>query len=272
MLPSHHVILVLSLLFYAKELQPHLIDRHTGIIGKIINKLSHLFLVSLILPRIVRLMSGYFFNFIEFSLIMLLFLLIRTHSRKPAYSYCKAHNKPFGLWAEQPKPLPNLLSRLKLLFLKSKFSDFDFCFAIGDRALTVYDKIMPATGRTFLLPYGQNLSSFQVCSKSTPSHPLTILFCGQLVDRHNIRLIASSIDILDRRLGDNIPTFIFSGSGPARNYLDKLISAKPHLSEHIIVYDQPFNTFEDRVEPFKNSDILLYPSRYSGWGLVILKL
>ena len=80
MLPSHHVILVLSLLFYAKELQPHLIDRLTGIIGKIINKLSHLFLVSLILPRIVRLMSGYFFNFIEFSLIMLLFLLIRTHS------------------------------------------------------------------------------------------------------------------------------------------------------------------------------------------------
>ena len=89
------------------------------------------------------------------------------------------------------------------------------------------------------------------------------------MDRHNIRLIASSIDILDRRLGDNIPTFIFSGSGPARIYLDKLISAKPHLSEHIIVYDQPFNTFEDRVEPFKNSDILLYPSRYSGWGLVI---
>ena len=83
-----------------------------------------------------------------------------------------------------------------------------------------------------------------------------------------IYFIASSIDILDRRLGDNIPTFIFS-AWSARIYLDKLISAKPHLSEHIIVYDQPFNTFEDRVEPFKNSDILLYPSRYSGWGLVI---
>lgn len=178
---------------------------------------------------------------------------------------------PLGLWAEKPLPISPLLKWAKEVVIKSQMKNVDFCLAIGDLAEEVYKRLMPGDKKVFMLPYSQDLSDFE------SEHPidsgrsgLNVLFSGQLIKRHNIKMIAEAIEILHSENSESSEiNYTFSGAGAERVHLDKLKDKHPALDNSIKIIDKPFNKWEDRANPYLEADILLYPSRYSGWGLVV---
>lgn len=187
---------------------------------------------------------------------------------KPAVIYT---NKmiPLGLWAEKPLPVSPWLTQAKEMIIKRQMKNVDFCLAIGDLAEIVYRRLMPKNKNIFMLPYSQDLSGFK-CERLDDRHGLHVLFSGQLVKRHNIKMIAEAIEIIYRSEENPYEiTYTFSGAGAERIHLDALKEKYPALDQSINIMDKPFNKWEDRVNPYLDADVLLYPSRYSGWGLVV---
>jgi glycosyltransferase involved in cell wall biosynthesis len=194
----------------------------------------------------------------------------KTWSHEPAMIYAQQNKKPLGLWAERPLPDSGLKNVIKQLYVYRKFSTFDFCLAIGDRALKDYGRFMRQRNRAFLLPYGQSLDAFNPSYRvPSESNVLRVLFAGQFLPRHNFNLIIECIKNLEMRGGQYLLQYIFSGMGPEKWRIDALLDEYPELQERLKILDEPLINFEERAKHYLMSDIFLYPSRYSGWGLVI---
>jgi glycosyltransferase involved in cell wall biosynthesis len=187
---------------------------------------------------------------------------------KPAETYTK-RIIPLGLWAEKPLPISFLLKPAKEFIIKSQMKNVDFCLAIGDRAEKVYRRLISNKDNVFILPYSQNLTDF-ITKTYIYRDELRVLFSGQLIKRHNIKMIAEAIEyIYNNETYFSKISYIFSGSGPEKVHLDRLKKRYPELDPLIEIIDKPFEKWEDRINPYKEADVLLYPSRYSGWGLVV---
>ena len=59
-----------------------------------------------------------------------------------------------------------------------------------------------------------------------------------------------------------------SAEGPQESLVNDEINSDIEFQKHIF-YDRDFTTWDDRLRPFRNADILVLPSKHSGWGLVI---
>ena len=125
------------------------------------------------------------------------------------------------------------------------------------------------SGDVYLVPYSQDLSThFNINRKmKTKSEKITFLFSGQLVKRHNIRLIAKALMKL-YKLFPNKFIFVIAGYGPEEYIFRDIIRREPAIEKQII-WDREYETWEDRVKPFSYSDALIYPSKHAGWGLVV---
>ena len=151
--------------------------------------------------------------------------------------------------------------------MKRNLRNARFILGIGDRAVKFYKEIV--SGDVYLIPYAQDLSLHFAIGKNPKSdnERVTFLFSGQLVERHNIRLIAKALVELYRGYPNEF-RFVIAGYGPEEPAFWKIVRRKPGLEKQII-YDRDYKTWEDRVRPFSYSDVLVYPSKHSGWGLVV---
>lgn len=183
-----------------------------------------------------------------------------------AYRSKLARDVLLGLWLEPPFPNRNLLhrsARRAEYFLRIR--RVDFVLAIGDRAHAYYRS---CNSNTHFVPYGSDLS---LCLNQPLPKPylgrIKFLFSGGLHARHNFPLIMRGLRTL---LATRGPTFEFivSGDGPEQVQIDSAISEEPLLRE-LIRYDRNFKNWSDRLNPFLESHVFLYPTSHSGWGLVI---
>lgn len=181
----------------------------------------------------------------------------------------KNMNCILAFWGEPPNLLyPKLLIKIyqKLIFNRN-LKNAKFIFGIGERAVNIYKENFP--GDVYLVPYSQDLSThFNINRKmKTKGEKITFLFSGQLVKRHNIRLIAKAIMKL-YKLFPNKFIFVIAGYGPEEYIFRDIIRREPEIEKQII-WDREYETWEDRVKPFSYSDVLIYPSKHAGWGLVV---
>jgi glycosyltransferase involved in cell wall biosynthesis len=180
--------------------------------------------------------------------------------------YGRSSGASIGFWGEQPSPARPPKSWLKSLLLRTKFRAFDFVLSIGDRAYRQYARIGSAL-RTHLVPYGQDLSLHMGIERKRIETPLRFLFSGRLVAVHNIRTLSNALTaVAQRRPGSFI--FTVAARGPEERHLESALRRSPDFAR-AVRYDRDYERWEDRVRPFANSDILLYPSRHAGWGLVV---
>jgi len=181
----------------------------------------------------------------------------------------KSINSDLAIWAESPNLLyPKLMTKIyQKLILKRNFKHARFILSIGDRAVKIYEEIFK--GDIYMVPYAQDLSLHFNIPRNQKSNDdeVIFLFSGQLVRRHNIQLIAKALVMLYEQYPNKF-RFVIAGYGPEEPVFRKIISKKPNLEKYII-YDRDYKTWENRVYPFSYSDILIYPSRHSGWGLVV---
>lgn len=171
-----------------------------------------------------------------------------------------------GLWLEPPLENPNPLHRLvRRLFYRYQHRSADFVLAIGDRSHAYNRRYNP---NIHFVPYGEDLSvCLEAPLRRPPRSKLRFLFSGGLVERHNFQLIMQALQSLLERRGACFE-FVISGHGPEQSVIDDAIAKTPLMKE-VIIYDRDFQCWSDRLRPFIEADVFVYPSRHSGWGLVI---
>jgi glycosyltransferase involved in cell wall biosynthesis len=195
-------------------------------------------------------------------------VILVTGIRGAIYDAAARHDQSahVGLWLEQPMaPRPWLYRRVRDLEYRLRLRKVDFVLAIGDRALSYYRRLSP---RVALVPYGQDLSTCLNAPGPAPSgKKLRFAFSGQLVARHNIGLITAAVERVFDRVGPRFE-LVVAAYGPDDRFIRELLERRPELRE-VIKYDRDFATWDDRHRPLLSSDVLLYPSSHSGWGLVV---
>lgn len=184
-----------------------------------------------------------------------------------AYRYRKLHNPKvkIGLWMEPPLPGGGLRQWVKAIDYRYRLKQADFVLAIGDRAKRFYQS---CNLNTYFVPYGEDLSE---CLRSELpkelDRPIRFLFSGGLQPRHNFDVIMSSFRQLLDAKGDKFE-FVISGDGPEQKVIDQAIAEDPRLGK-VIRYDRVFNDWNDRLRPFMECDVFVYPTNHAGWGLVV---
>lgn len=176
--------------------------------------------------------------------------------------------------AEKPnKDRVKIIYYIKKLYYRVKiwYAKPDALLAIGENAKKYYEEVAGDGTVVILFPYIQDNAKFTRLvlrnNNCLPKKGLTILFCGQMIKRNNPELLAKILIALNKRNSVNY-SFIISGSGPLLSkFKSQLCSGG--IKENKVEYYNEFNSWEERMSPYIKSDILLLPSSYSGWGLVV---
>jgi glycosyltransferase involved in cell wall biosynthesis len=174
--------------------------------------------------------------------------------------------KPVGFWLEGVNPNYSLPKRIVAsVLLRWRLCRAAFVLAIGDRAEQAFRRCNQRVG---LVPYGQDLASCLNIRRAAPVQlPVRFCFSGQLLARHNIDVILRACRQLVQVRGASF-RLTLAAHGPEQRIVDQHLKEDPALGT-IIEYDRDFGTWEQRLRPLFNADILLYPSAHSGWGLVV---
>jgi len=171
-----------------------------------------------------------------------------------------------GMWMEQPLHNASLARRIaRLLDYKRRLSMVDFVLAIGDRAHAFYRACNP---NTHFVPYGSDLSACLALPLPKPRGDRTkFLFSGGLQPRHNFPLIMKGFERLFELRGECFE-FIVSGDGPEQVVIDAALERTPDLRP-LVRYERRFSSWVQRLDPFLEAHVFLYPTDHAGWGLVI---
>jgi len=173
-----------------------------------------------------------------------------------------------GFWAEVPFPASSVVQPLKRAVVRWIVNRFDFAIAIGDRAYATYAGALGPI-RTCLVPYGQDLSDFYNLKRAQrqSGDPVRFLFSGRLIPQHNI---GGLIEGVRRAIEDAPGTFelVVAAYGKEQRHIDRAVATSTAFRDSLR-YDRDYESWSDRTRPFGYSDVLLYPSYHSGWGLVV---
>jgi len=183
------------------------------------------------------------------------------------WKIARTFNAPLGLWLEQPYPRADIrYFTKKYIFKRLCKNKVDFIFGIGDRAVEVYSKLLGRPYDVINVPYYQKLPKYSD-SDNIAQDKIGFLFSGRLVRRNNIKGLIRAVIMLHNEERARFQLCI-SAEGAEQRIIDKAVRQTSGLND-VITYDKRFEKWDDRLRPFKNSQVLLVPAFHSGWGLVI---
>ncbi|NJL19676.1 MAG: glycosyltransferase family 4 protein [Leptolyngbyaceae cyanobacterium SM1_3_5] len=133
--------------------------------------------------------------------------------------------------------------------------------AIGSRAKQDYQQRFP-NHSIFNIPYYCNLADFQIAVQR-PHDPITILFCGQMIERKGVDLLLQAFDRLIQA-GTNARLLLV---GREAELPEMIRSISPQTQQSIDYAG--FQDPEYLPQFFQQADIFVLPSRYDGWGVVV---
>ncbi|MBD2028208.1 glycosyltransferase family 4 protein [Leptolyngbya sp. FACHB-711] len=133
--------------------------------------------------------------------------------------------------------------------------------AIGSRAQQDYQQRFPKLP-IFNIPYYCNLSDFKTTIQR-PRHPITILFCGQMIERKGVDLLLQAFDRLIQTGAK--ARLLLVGREAELPTMMQSISADAKQSINYAGFHDP----EYLPQFFEQADIFVLPSRYDGWGVVV---
>ncbi|MFH1421422.1 MAG: glycosyltransferase, partial [Planctomycetota bacterium] len=183
------------------------------------------------------------------------------------------HGVPFVLWSEIIKESRTLFGKYlrKLIIGKSTSffasgklateylinmgADADKIFIGGD---VVDNDFFSANSRMTMAEKTSMKDSFGI------SQSKIVLFCGQFIKRKRPVDLLVAFSIVKQQFKD--AALVFLGYGPMENLIRKE-SAACNISDS--VYIIPFQKYEDLPRYYTFADMLVIPSDYEPWGLVI---
>ena len=134
--------------------------------------------------------------------------------------------------------------------------------AIGSRATQAYRQQFPHQ-TVFDIPYYCDLSPFSVDVPLRPRQPITILFCGQMIERKGVDLLLQAFDRLIQ-IGLKARLLLVGRKAELPQMMQSLSTAAQQQIDYA-----GFQAPEDLPQFFRQADLFVLPSRYDGWGVVV---
>ena len=168
---------------------------------------------------------------------------------------------PWCFWGErpgfhQPRWVGRLVRKWKLAKLHASAAPI---WGIGEFAIDGYKQEFGSGRDYFNLPYFSDLKRFETCGREERRERV-FLFCGSLIARKGVDLLASAFVQLDV---PNVRLRIV-GDGPLRESLMQKLAAVRERVEFV-----GFRDWHELPHEYAAADVLCVPSRYDGWGLVV---
>ncbi|QCS50071.1 glycosyltransferase family 4 protein [Picosynechococcus sp. PCC 11901] len=134
--------------------------------------------------------------------------------------------------------------------------------AIGEAAVQDYKSRYPDK-LVVPIPYYCNLDAFQQDIPQRPRELITILFCGQMIERKGLDLLLTAFA---RLIEAGLKAKLVLVGRKAE--LPQMMAKLPEFVKKQIDY-AGFQAPEDLPQFFRQADIFVLPSRYDGWGVVV---
>ena len=112
------------------------------------------------------------------------------------------------------------------------------------------------------MPYFFEQRAFQSIQRVAVHSPLRFLFSGKLIRRKGIDVLVDAIEILVHQ-GFKFEVVIV-GDGPGRGCIERASD----LVRSVIRFEG-FKELDQVPQVYAGCDILVCPSRYDGWGMVV---
>ena len=134
--------------------------------------------------------------------------------------------------------------------------------AIGSQAEQDYKRRFPDKP-IFNIPYYCDLSRFSLNPTREPHSPVTILFCGQMIQRKGVDLLLQAFEQVIQS-GLQARLLLVGREADLPQMMQKLaLEVRQHIEY------AGFQAPDDLPQFFQQSDIFVLPSRYDGWGVVV---
>jgi glycosyltransferase involved in cell wall biosynthesis len=156
-------------------------------------------------------------------------------------------------WLERVNKDNKIKNILRYLYLKNKLKNADGIFAIGRYATNFYKKF---NSNVYNIPYSISLEK-KIQNYKIPN----FLFVGQIIKRKGILSLLNCIENINAKECK----FTFVGTGPLVKNIKKIMK----LKKNIFYYN--FKNKDELNKIYKKSNILILPSIYDGWGVVIIE-
>ncbi len=174
---------------------------------------------------------------------------------------------PWCFWGERPgfrQPAwaavaGRLLRRWKLARLHGSSVPI---WGIGKFAVDEYRREFGPRRPYFNLPYFSNLERFGNAQRAERRSERVFLFCGSLIDRKGVDLVARAFVRLANEFSD--VRLKIAGDGALRESLLQILRPVSDRVEFT-----GFKNWNELPELYGSGDVLCVPSRYDGWGLVV---
>lgn len=194
---------------------------------------------------------------------------LRNSYSKSTINWAASKKRKIVFFGEIPgdtSPLANFIRKIWYSFFFRYYSIENY-LVCGTRAVDYYRSLAPARSLVFNFHYYQRFPKLEELDNNRDK--VTFLFSGQLIDRNSIIQIINSFKSI-YLAGERNFKFIVSGYGVREGDLIDIINSAPGLNEHI-EFSRDFESWDERLDPFLRSDILMSPARHSGWGLTVME-
>jgi glycosyltransferase involved in cell wall biosynthesis len=175
--------------------------------------------------------------------------------------------QPWAFWGERPGfRFPGWVGRqYRSWALREVRSSSAPVWGIGEWAVEGYRSELGGGRRFFNVPYVSNLTSFRAIERRFErSTPCRFLFSGSLIPRKGVDLL---VDCFGRLLAEDIDAQLhLLGTGRLSATLKR-----KYESFCDRVYVHGFKQWHELASVYAQGDILCAPSRYDGWGLVVVE-
>ncbi|OYT72662.1 MAG: hypothetical protein CFK52_04395 [Chloracidobacterium sp. CP2_5A] len=200
-------------------------------------------------------------------------VVICGYGRGPVYEMtfrlCQEVGGVFGVFAEQPMRDGRLKHLARTAYYAALWRRMPpaFVLAVGDRAVQFYRRLLREPEMAMFFPYYQDLRPALAIPDRPRRERLRFLFAGRLAAQHGIRGLAAAFEKLARTHPGRFQWRV-SGTGAEERWIRQSMARSSALAQ-AVSFDREFATWNDRLRPFAESDVLALPSFHAGWGLVI---
>lgn len=113
------------------------------------------------------------------------------------------------------------------------------------------------------IPYYCDLAEFTRNVPERPRQPITIIFCGQMIERKGVDLLLKAFD---RLIGEGLEAKLLLVGREAE--LPEMLAQVSEKTRQAVDF-AGFQAPDDLPQFFRRADIFVLPSRYDGWGVVV---
>lgn len=195
--------------------------------------------------------------------------LIGGSSRSPEFWFsimlCRLQRRLFSIWMERPR-VP--VTRLRSNVLRLALGKAGGILAVGTTATTSYRHLIRGVKvQNFPYTYGRDLSygdELDHPAVQPTDRRITALFIGAEWERKGLDILLSAVTVMPRELQSRLALRV-AGLEALPSELEGIFGIAPSADITYLGFLQP----NDLRREMSSADVLVVPSRYDGWAVVV---